>query len=355
MVKFNTDQTARNNSDVDIMKQLDTNNNTLNQQNEANSDAGQCIAIANDTLSSNDDEDVYLNVSFGKLNNATSALKDSHETFAKSDKLDSSNGLSHGQIESQEDSSDEIYENYTTPNSSKVEVSNCNNENGRTFTKHAFINAMLNKVSKENVKFNDIKSKTNKNTPPSCSEADASTSEDANEIHNSSEDALLNEEENDNLYENIETIREAMNKNKTYKVKNGRDHAVGNDRVKNGNVNHLNGHGNHLDGNISDIHNLGVSKKDLRIMKNGHGNQLDGNICDIHNLDVNKKDLGRMKNGHATVGNGNHFTGDNLVVINERVEKNKDSLDRNERRHDDVAGVNATVGKVKSARSKSGR
>lgn len=317
MVRFITDQSDdRNNSDIDKMKSLDTNKNIINQNNEANSDAGQCIALANETLSSNEDEDVYLNVNFCKTNNITTnpLFENNHKTFVKNHKHDVPKG--NGQIESQGDSCDEIYENYTTPTSTKVEINRCNDEQSRTFTKHAFINTMVDKVSNEVTKLEvkDISS--------SSSEVDTSTSDKANDVTNYSEESLVKEDENvDNLYENIETIREAMTKNKTFKIKNGK-------------ANHVNGHGKHFEN-----------------IRNDNGHHLNRNNSHFHEI----------KNGHVNHlnGSGNHFAGENLVVINERLAKNKDSLDRNETRQDAVAGGSASVdkveGKVKSSRSKGGR
>ncbi|KAI5734352.1 hypothetical protein M8J77_005409 [Diaphorina citri] len=211
MVKLNPDQNddrSKTKTDFDLKKAFDNNNNANTPD--------PCLA---EIHSSNEDDDVYLNVSFN--NNSTSNSTDSlskHKTFNRNERFAKADGGSDGHCSTSENtnevSSDEIYENYCTAPSTngpsklvKVETNGSNNT--KTFTKHGINNG---KALGNGTLPKDIHT-DNSAISDSCSHS----SDGANDVTTSSANTVVNDEPDDNVYENIETIREAINKSKTYK------------------------------------------------------------------------------------------------------------------------------------------
>uniref|UniRef100_A0A8D9E762 Uncharacterized protein n=1 Tax=Cacopsylla melanoneura TaxID=428564 RepID=A0A8D9E762_9HEMI len=307
MVKLNQtdlDTNKRADNTIELKKSVNTNNGSDSEHH--------LDAMSNEPQSSNEDEDVYLNVSFNNnktnLNNYTennqktnSGVNNNHKTFSKKDgkhvnsSVTSVVSMSDGNCSNTpEGSSDEIYENYCTsstnglPSLVKVETTHAltnNSNNSKTFTKHSKISRRPT-LDKFELKLED---KVNNIviTSPSCSEFETTSSDDPREGTKSPEDDIANENEEDeteSLYENIETIREAMNKGKTYK--------------KNTNAN---------------------------AVYNGYAND-SGNKINTSFANTNGKSFNNSAT-HGNTINNNNFANDNLLVINER-KLDKDSLDR---------------------------
>ncbi|KAL1456537.1 hypothetical protein WDU94_001261 [Cyamophila willieti] len=279
--------------------------------------------MSNEPHSPNEDEDVYNNVSFKNnkpelnveddvyLNKTNPVFKNNHKTFSKKDakhvssmnnsavnSVHSGASISDGNCSNTpEGSSDEIYENYCTSTNGlsslmKVETTNplttnSNINNSKTFTKHSKITrrATLDKF--------ELKLENNVSniviTSPSCSEFETTSSDDPREGTKSPEDDIVNEndDEGESLYENIETIREAMNKGKTYK--------------KNTNGNAM-----------------------VSGFANDKGNKMNNSFANINGNSFNNS-ANTNANGNTTTNS--NFANDNLLVINER-KLDRDSLDR---------------------------